>query len=211
LLRESEIVGVDFGSWKPTEDRPVENCKLRYFNPFEFFDHTGSGAGSGINPHPGCTPTDQRIAAGIQGGMNAYLGGNGILGSLIEEGVGGAAAPETAGGSLLLSIEGGYDFVSRGGQLVSGIGQLEFAASGRQSQSSIFAAGDVVSGPVLGLARLVQTGGNVESASKWASLESFMMTGKGLINSATVTKLLVNVVDFGMSVAGTVGNSTCNN
>jgi hypothetical protein len=43
LRCESEIGGADFGSGKPREEDLVENRKLRYFNPFEFFDHTGIG------------------------------------------------------------------------------------------------------------------------------------------------------------------------
>jgi hypothetical protein len=40
--RESEIVDAVFQSEKSIRGEPVESCKLRYFNSFEFFDHTGS-------------------------------------------------------------------------------------------------------------------------------------------------------------------------
>ena len=41
-LRESEIVGAVSGSTKPIRKRePAQNPKLRYFKPFELFDHTG--------------------------------------------------------------------------------------------------------------------------------------------------------------------------
>jgi hypothetical protein len=39
--RESEIVDAVFQSEKTIRGEPVKSCKLRYFNPFEFFDHTG--------------------------------------------------------------------------------------------------------------------------------------------------------------------------
>ena len=39
--RESEIVDAVFQWEKPIRGEPVESCKLRYFNSFEFFDHTG--------------------------------------------------------------------------------------------------------------------------------------------------------------------------
>jgi hypothetical protein len=39
--RESEIVDAVFQSEKPIRGEPVESFKLRYFNSFEFFDHTG--------------------------------------------------------------------------------------------------------------------------------------------------------------------------
>jgi hypothetical protein len=39
--RESEIVGAVFQSEKSIRGEPVESCKLRYCNSFEFFDHTG--------------------------------------------------------------------------------------------------------------------------------------------------------------------------
>jgi hypothetical protein len=39
---ESEIVDAVFQPEKPIRGEPVESCKLRYFNSFEFFDHTGS-------------------------------------------------------------------------------------------------------------------------------------------------------------------------
>jgi hypothetical protein len=39
--RESEIVDAVFQSEKSIRGEPVESCKLRYFNSFEFFDHTG--------------------------------------------------------------------------------------------------------------------------------------------------------------------------
>lgn len=38
--RESEIVDAVLQSEKPIRGEPVESCKLRYFNSFEFFDHT---------------------------------------------------------------------------------------------------------------------------------------------------------------------------
>ena len=37
---ESEIVDAVFQSEKSIRGEPVESCKLRYFNSFEFFDHT---------------------------------------------------------------------------------------------------------------------------------------------------------------------------
>jgi hypothetical protein len=40
--RESEIVDAVFQSEKSIRGEPVESCKLRCFNSFEFFDHTGS-------------------------------------------------------------------------------------------------------------------------------------------------------------------------
>jgi len=40
--RGSEIVDAVFQSEKSIRGEPVESCKLRYFNSFEFFDHTGS-------------------------------------------------------------------------------------------------------------------------------------------------------------------------
>jgi hypothetical protein len=39
---ESEIVDAAFQSEKSIRSEPVESCKLRYFNSFEFFDHTRS-------------------------------------------------------------------------------------------------------------------------------------------------------------------------
>src|SRR5262249_36449376 len=42
-LRESEIVGAVSGSTKPIRKRePAQNPKLRYFKPFELFDHTST-------------------------------------------------------------------------------------------------------------------------------------------------------------------------
>jgi hypothetical protein len=41
---ESEIVDAVFQSEKPIRGEHVESCKLRYFNSFEFFDHTGSAS-----------------------------------------------------------------------------------------------------------------------------------------------------------------------
>jgi hypothetical protein len=41
--RESEIVDAVFQPEKSIRGEPVESCKLRYFNSFEFFDHTGFG------------------------------------------------------------------------------------------------------------------------------------------------------------------------
>jgi hypothetical protein len=38
--RESEIVDAVFQSEKSIRGEPVESCKLRYFNSFEFFDHS---------------------------------------------------------------------------------------------------------------------------------------------------------------------------
>ena len=38
--RESEIVDAVFQSEKSIRGEPVESCKLRYFNSFEFLDHT---------------------------------------------------------------------------------------------------------------------------------------------------------------------------
>jgi RHS repeat-associated protein len=38
---ESEIVGAVSHSEKSIRGETVENCKLRYFSSFEFFDHTG--------------------------------------------------------------------------------------------------------------------------------------------------------------------------
>jgi hypothetical protein len=40
--RESEIVDAVFQPEKSIRGEPVESCKLRYFNSFEFFDHTGT-------------------------------------------------------------------------------------------------------------------------------------------------------------------------
>jgi hypothetical protein len=40
--RESEIVDAVFQPEKLIRGEPVESCKLRYFNSFEFFDHTGT-------------------------------------------------------------------------------------------------------------------------------------------------------------------------
>jgi len=37
---ESEIVDAVFQPEKPIRGEPVESCKLRYFNSFEFFDIT---------------------------------------------------------------------------------------------------------------------------------------------------------------------------
>jgi tetratricopeptide (TPR) repeat protein len=39
--RESEIVDAVFQPEKSIRGEPVESCKLRFFNSFEFFDHTG--------------------------------------------------------------------------------------------------------------------------------------------------------------------------
>jgi hypothetical protein len=38
--RESEIVDAVFQPEKPIRGDPVESCELRYFNSFEFFDHS---------------------------------------------------------------------------------------------------------------------------------------------------------------------------
>ena len=38
--RESEIVDTVFQSEKPIRGEPVESSKLRYFNSFEFLDHS---------------------------------------------------------------------------------------------------------------------------------------------------------------------------
>jgi hypothetical protein len=43
---ESEIVDAVFQSEKSIRGEPVESCRLRYFNSFEFFDHTGLRASS---------------------------------------------------------------------------------------------------------------------------------------------------------------------
>jgi hypothetical protein len=40
LTIESEIVDAVFQSEKTIRGEPVESCKLRYFNSFEFIDHT---------------------------------------------------------------------------------------------------------------------------------------------------------------------------
>jgi hypothetical protein len=40
--RERETVDAVFQSEKSIRAEPVESCKLRYFNSFEFFDHTRS-------------------------------------------------------------------------------------------------------------------------------------------------------------------------
>ena len=40
--RESEIVTPFFQSEKSIRGEPMESCTLRYFNSFEFFDHTTS-------------------------------------------------------------------------------------------------------------------------------------------------------------------------
>jgi len=42
---ESEIADAVFQSEKFIRGEPVESCELRYFNSFEFFDHTGSERG----------------------------------------------------------------------------------------------------------------------------------------------------------------------
>jgi hypothetical protein len=52
---ESEIVDAVFQSEKTIRGEPVESCKLRYFNSFEFIDHTGrrtrrSTVGPGLLP-----------------------------------------------------------------------------------------------------------------------------------------------------------------
>ena len=39
---ESEILDPVLQLEKSIRREPVESCKLRYFNPFEFFDHTRS-------------------------------------------------------------------------------------------------------------------------------------------------------------------------
>jgi len=43
---ESEIVDAVLQSEKSIRGEPVESCKLRYFNSFEFFDHGPSGPGA---------------------------------------------------------------------------------------------------------------------------------------------------------------------
>ena len=40
-LRESQIVGAVWVEKAYSKREPVQNLKLRYFKPFEFFDHTG--------------------------------------------------------------------------------------------------------------------------------------------------------------------------
>jgi hypothetical protein len=47
---ESEIVDAVFQSEKPIRGELVESCKLRYFNSFEFFDHTRSGSSPSPSP-----------------------------------------------------------------------------------------------------------------------------------------------------------------
>jgi hypothetical protein len=51
---ESEIVDAVFQPEKPIRGEPVESCKLRYFNSFEFFDLTGDDV---RNFFVGITPT----------------------------------------------------------------------------------------------------------------------------------------------------------
>ena len=48
---ESEIVDAVFQPEKPIRGEPVESFKLRYFNSFEFFDHTGPPRGAAIGSH----------------------------------------------------------------------------------------------------------------------------------------------------------------
>jgi hypothetical protein len=43
--REREIVVAIFQSKKCIRGEPVESCKLRYFNSFDFFGHTGFADG----------------------------------------------------------------------------------------------------------------------------------------------------------------------
>jgi hypothetical protein len=48
--RESEIVDAVFQSEKSIRGEPVESCNLRYFNSFEFFDHTRFHQASRFRP-----------------------------------------------------------------------------------------------------------------------------------------------------------------
>ena len=65
---ESKIVGADFQSEKSIRGEPVESCKLRYFNSFEFFDHAAypveipaeQSFGDRTDSHPGVNPLPLR-------------------------------------------------------------------------------------------------------------------------------------------------------
>jgi hypothetical protein len=61
---ESEIVDAVFQSEKSIRGEPVESCKLRYFNSFEFFDHTANLCAHALSRSAGgCLGPSQRKIA----------------------------------------------------------------------------------------------------------------------------------------------------
>jgi RHS repeat-associated protein len=176
----------------------------------------GSGSGSSTSTGPtapqsqGCSlSTGQRVSLGIQGGLNAGIGGykavKGFLATLTGLGFG----PETGGISLIAAAGGGYLATTGGAQTVIGVSQLQRAYTengGPETTTEQWAT--VFSGPAFGFSALASTG-DMAYAERMANFESAFSGGVGLINSSTVSEVIGGAVDEGLTLLGIAGTGGC--
>ncbi|MFZ0410206.1 MAG: RHS repeat-associated core domain-containing protein, partial [Candidatus Acidiferrales bacterium] len=133
-----------------------------------------------------CMPSlGQRISLGIQGGLNAGIGGYKAVQGAAATVAGVGLAPETAGASLPLALTGLYAFTAGSGEAATGVSQLKRAMTGNVGPETAFEQdATIASGPIFGLAAL-GSGYSKADAERAANFESFYMAGTGLINSST--------------------------
>jgi hypothetical protein len=165
-------------------------------------------------PHRRRTPGSQtactvaRIASATKGVLNLGVGAAKIGLAALS----GASTPATG---PLGGIGAAYLGIGAAGSISAGAIQLIGAITGNVNGTGQAATAATTATSVLGLGALLATGGNLETASNWANIESLGtaglnggMTGHLIDQAATFVQKLFLSAELGQNAADVVGLNT---
>jgi RHS repeat-associated protein len=155
-------------------------------------------------PSKPCRQTaGQRIVTGVVGATNLAEAGLKTAGLATLDTLATVAAPETGGLSLLAaSAITTYGVTSISGQTVTGMGQLYSAFTGdAEGGERVSHAGDILSGPIMGIGTLVATG-DKDLAQRNASAEGFATGVIGARQAKGLRERIASSIDAGLSALG---------
>jgi RHS repeat-associated protein len=159
------------------------------------------GGGGGHNAPPArnlCAALTSKASSAIQGTANLTIGADKFVNGLVDS-LGSLALLGETGGLSGAALPGSaYLMVTGYGQAQSGAGQLAYAVTGnKEAAQPIIQQGNIIAGPVFGGIGYALSGGNKDTAEKFANIESIMTAGPGAVKLAAGP-----LVDFAASVVG---------
>lgn len=170
-------------------------------------DTEGLGGGS-LPQTPGSACTVARIASATKGVLNLGVGAAKIGLAALS----GASTPATG---PLGGVGAAYLGIGAAGNISAGAIQLIGAITGNVNGTGQAATAATTATSVLGLGALLATGGNLQTASNWANIESLGtaglnggMTGHLVDQAATFAQKLFLSAELGQNAADAVGLNT---
>jgi hypothetical protein len=117
-----------------------------------------------------------------------------------------AAAPESGPGALAAGGAAGYLLASASGNVAAGGIQLVGAISGHTAEAGEAAKAVTVVTSGAGLAGLIKSHGNLQTAAKWAGREAILTTSPKELLQGKAVQVVAKVIDYIQSVRDAISH-----